>query len=256
MDPQPLTSPMLARAGFRHAFFGRLGGHSPKPFDSLHFGAAGHDAATLAANVAVAERWLGLAPSRLFVVTQVHGRDVVVLDGSEEHGAVLARTADAVVSAAPGVGCGVKVADCVPILLADVASGAVAAVHSGWQGTVANVAGAAVSALRRELGGDGKLMAAIGPHIESCCFEVGEDVAAKLQARAPGDDVVDCTRGPRPYVNLRAIVHRQLLDAGLTGDAVDDVAGCTRCDAHRFFSYRRDRETSGRQLAAIVARSA
>lgn len=254
MGPEPLQSVALARAGFRHAFFTRVGGHSPAPFDSLHFGGAGHDAATLAANVNAAADVLQIEPAQLYVATQVHGRDVIVLRGGEEREAVLACRADALASATPGVACGVKIADCVPVLLADPATGAVAAVHSGWQGTVANVVGAAVEAFRRELGPGAALLAAIGPHIESCCFEVGDDVARPLQAAAPGVDVVDRGRGARPYVDLRAIVKSQLVTAGIDAAAIDDVRGCTRCDRSRFFSYRRDRDASGRQLAAIVAR--
>jgi YfiH family protein len=255
VGPEFLQSRALSRAGFRHAFFTRLGGHSPAPFDSLHFGAMGHDAATLTANVEVAEQCLEIEPSRLYLATQIHGCDVAIVSGDDERSAVLARRADVVASRTAGLACGVKIADCVPILLADVKSGAVAAVHSGWQGTVANVAGAAVRALREQLGHDVELMAAIGPHIESCCFEVGDDVAASLQACAANDIVVDRARGARPYVDLRVIVRRQLLDAGLSTGAIDDVPGCTRCDRSRFFSYRRDRDASGRQLAAIVARS-
>jgi YfiH family protein len=213
----------------------------------------GHDAATLAANVRVAAQFLAIDPAQLYVVTQVHGRLVTFVRGDEDRDLVLGYSADVVATATPGIACGVKVADCVPILLADRKTGAVAAVHSGWQGTVANVAGAAVDSLRRQIG-DGDFMAAVGPHIELCCFEVGEDVAAKLQASAPGAKVADRGRGPRPYVDLRAIVHHQLRMAGIGESSIDDVRGCTRCDAHRFFSYRRDREASGRQLAAIVAR--
>jgi len=246
-----LQSLPLARAGFRHAFFTRRGGHSPPPFDSLHFGGPGHDPATLAANIGVAAKFLAVDPARLYVVTQVHGRTVSFVRGDEDRAAVLGSSADVVATATPGVACGVKVADCVPILLADRKTGAVAAIHSGWQGTVANVVAAAVEALRGRIG-DGDFMAAVGPHIEACCFEVGEDVAAKLEARAPDAKVADRSRGPRPYVDLRAIVHHQLRAAAI--EDIDDVRGCTRCDAQRFFSYRRDRDASGRQLAAIVAR--
>jgi YfiH family protein len=246
-----LQSPPLARAGFRHAFFTRRGGHTPPPFDSLHFGGTGHDAGTLAANIGVAGQFLAIDPARLYVVTQVHGRTVRFVQGNEDRANVLGCSADVVATATPGVACGVKVADCVPILVADRKTGAVAAVHSGWQGTAVDVVGSAVAALRAWIG-DGDFMAAVGPHIEVCCFEVGEDVAAKLEACAPGVNVARRGRGPRPYVDLRAIVHHQLRAVGI--EDIDDVRGCTRCDADRFFSYRRDRETSGRQLAAIVAR--
>ncbi len=255
MDPDILRSRLLDRAGFRHAFFTRRGGHSQRPFDSLHFGGAGHDEKTLAANVQVAANALEVDTSRLYVVTQVHGRDVAVIGGTEDRDAVHEQKADVVVTKAAGVACGVKVADCVPVLVADRKTGAVAAIHSGWQGTAANVVGAGIDAMRREIGASGDLLAAIGPHIEACCFEVGDDVAERLAACAPGSSVVREKRGARPHVDLRRIVRAQLVAAGLLDESIDDVAGCTKCDADRFFSYRRDRERSGRLLSAIVARA-
>lgn len=251
-----LQSPLLVREGFGHAFFTRRGGHSPAPFDSLHFGTAGQKADDLAANVRAAAEALRIAPARLYTVTQVHGRDVIVVHGTEDRNDVLARRADAVASVFPDVACGVKVADCVPILVADRASGAVAAIHSGWQGTELKVAAAGITALRGAIGGPGELLAAIGPHIEVCCFEVGDDVAERLRACAPGADAVDRNRGPRPHVDLRKIVRVQLMALGLDDDAIEDVGGCTKCDGARFFSYRRDRDRSGRMLAAIAVRGA
>jgi len=260
-----LESLLLAREGFRHAFFTRRGGHSPAPFDSLHFGTAGHGVDHLAANVRVAATALGVDPARLYTVTQVHGREAMVARGTEARRELLRCKADAVVSTTSSVACGVKVADCVPILLADRASGAVAAIHSGWQGTELNVVAAGIAALRGELGASGRrgdaagacdLVAAIGPHIEVCCFEVGDDVAERLRRCAPSIDVVDHRPGARPHVDLRKIVRAQLEASGLRRDAIDDVRGCTKCDGGRFFSYRRDSDQSGRLLAAIAVRSA
>ncbi len=239
MGPEFLQSSSLSREGFRHAFFTRRGGSSKTPYDSLHFGSTGHDPGALAANVHAAA---------------VHGRDATALRGDESREEVLSRKADVVLSRAGGVACGVKVADCVPVLVADRESGAVAAIHSGWQGTVANVVEAGITALRREAGQRGQLLAAIGPHIELCCFEVGDDVADKLATCVPTTDVIDRSRGPRPYVDLRKIVRAQLLALGLENESIDDVSGCTKCDAERFFSFRRDGEASGRLLSAIVVR--
>jgi polyphenol oxidase len=249
-----LVSALLAREGFHHAFFTRRGGHSPAPFDSLHFGTAGHSADDLAANVRDAATALSVDPARLYTATQVHGREAIVLRGNEDRNELLRRTADAIVSATPGVACGIKVADCVPVLVADRLSGAVAAVHSGWQGTVVNVMAGGIAALRRELGNPGALVATIGPHIEVCCFEVGNDVAQRLASCSPEVEAVDRRRGPRSHVDLRKIVRAQLTALGLREDAIDDVRGCTKCDGARFFSYRRDRDKSGRLLAAIAVR--
>jgi YfiH family protein len=250
-----LESPLLARAGFRHAFFTRRGGHAPSPFDSLHFGTAGQSADQLASNVRTAAAVLGVTPARLYTATQVHGKDAIAVRGTEDRSEVLACKADALASAAAGVACGVKVADCVPVLVADRASGAVAAIHSGWQGTEVNVVAAGIAALRKAIGGPGQLLAAIGPHIEVCCFEVGQDVAERLRSCAPEADAIDATRVPRPHVDLRKIVRAQLAAAGVLASEVDDVRGCSKCDAASFFSYRRDRENSGRLLAAITVRS-
>ena len=247
---------MLARAGFHHAFFTRRGGHASAPFDSLHFGAAGQSADQLAANVQSAAEALHVDPTRVYTATQVHGNEVIVVHGNEDRNGVLRQKADAVASLAAQVACGVKVADCVPILVADRRSGAVLAIHSGWQGTAVNVAAASVTALRGVLGASGDLLAAIGPHIEVCCFEVGDDVAERLRSSAPAADAVDRRQGARPHVNLRRIVRAQLSALGLHEEAIEDVGGCTKCDKARFFSYRRDGENSGRMLAAIAVRSA
>jgi purine-nucleoside/S-methyl-5'-thioadenosine phosphorylase / adenosine deaminase len=256
VTPEFLQSRLLAGEGFRHAFFTRRGGHSPPPFDSLHFGALGQSADDLAANVSAAALALDVDPALLYSVSQVHGRETVVVREGDHRIDALRQKADAVVSTRPSVACGIKVADCVPVLVADRASGAVAAIHSGWQGTVANVVEGGVSALRAELGTRGDLVAAIGPHIEVCCFEVGDDVAERLRACAPRADAVDRARGPRPHVDLRKIVRAQLMALGFRENDIDDVRGCTKCDAARFFSFRRDRENSGRMLAAIAVRSA
>jgi YfiH family protein len=230
-----LESPLLTREGFVHAFYTRRGGCTPAPFDSLHFGAAGQSADDLAANVGAAAGALAIDPSRLYTATQVHGRDVMVVHGTENRADLLRKKGDAVVTTTAGVACGVKVADCVPLLIGDRASGAVAAIHSGWQGTEVNVVAAAVAALQSEIGSAGDFVAAIGPHIEVCCFEVGDDVALRLSACAPDESTVDRRRGSRPHVNLRKIVRVQLERAGIFDESIDDVRGCTKCDALRFF---------------------
>jgi len=249
-----LRSTLLDAAGFRHAFFTRRGGYSPAPLDSLDFSGSSTGADGLA-NLNAAARVLGIDAAHLYWVSQVHGREVVVVHGEENRGDVLARKADVVVASSAEVASGVKVADCVPLLVGDRASGVVAAIHSGWQGTARNVVAAAIAGLRQVSGHRGEWVAAIGPHIEVCCFEVGEDVAQQLAACAPERTTVQRSPGRRPHVDLRTIVRAQLVAAGVADDAIEDVKGCTKCDATRFFSYRRDGQRSGRLLAAIVARA-
>ena len=250
--PSALASAALTQAGFSHAFFTRAGGVSRPPWDTLNFAAGtGDDPAAVRKNFALAAQILGVTASRLYVVSQVHGVAARVIEEGEDREDVLRAIADITLSRAPGVACGVRTADCVPILIADRTSGAVAAIHSGWKGTVANVAAAGVRALRDLIGARGDFLAAIGPHIETCCFEVGADVAAELAACSSlgGAAVIP---GDKPHVNLRAIVRAQLEAEGLAATAIDDVRGCTVGDRDRFHSFRRDGKVGGRLLSAIV----
>jgi YfiH family protein len=244
---EALESPRLAAAGFVHAFFTRRGGVSDPPWDTLNTaGSTGDDPAAIAENLARAARRLGI---------QVHGVIARVLKGSECRAQVVCEVGDITLSRTPGVGCGVRSADCAPVLIADRRSGAAAAVHSGWRGTVRRAAVEGVAALRRIAGEGADLVAAIGPHIEACCFEVGDDVAAQLAGCSIAGAGAVHRGGARPRVDLRRILHAQLEEAGLAPAAIDDVRGCTVCDAARFFSYRRDGQRSGRLLSAIVPRS-
>lgn len=249
-----LTSERLAREGFRHAFFTRRGGASSGPYATLSFSlAAGDDPEAVEENHRRAATVLGIEPARLLYLSQVHGVEVVFAEPSLTRAACARIEGDALLARDGQLACGVRSADCVPILLADPASGAVGAVHAGWRGVEAGIAGAAVAALA-EVGGAGRLVAAIGPHIGPRAFEVGEDVAARLVTASPRGDVVS-REGGRIRVDLRAIVRAQLRAAGLPDDAIDDVHGCTYSEPERFHSYRRDGATSGRHLSAIVPRS-
>ena len=169
----------------------------------------------------------------MYGASQVHGTRTLVVDGRDVEGAAR-EEADALV-ARRDAAVGVRVADCVPILLADSKSGAVAAVHAGWRGLVSGVIESAFA----EHGFD---LAAIGPCIGACCFEIGEDVAAKL---APH---VENRHG-----DLRAAVRARLVARNMQNAHIDDVPGCTKCDV-AFHSHRRDGENAGRNFAVIATR--
>lgn len=268
-DPLPLLqSETLKNAQFAHGFSTREGGVSVAPYDSLDF-AILREPSALRENQRRLAATVGFDPSRLYQAKQVHGRALLVAQGDPR--AMLEQEADALV-ADPGSGAAVavRVADCVPVLLADPVTGRVAAVHAGWRGIVADVLGTAVrhlgnnrsgghesSSSSREAGG---FLAAIGPCIGPCCFEVGADVGETI-ARATTAKVIarrDEARG-KVYVDLRAAVRAQLRALGLSDNSIEDVPhrsrpGCTRCDAQRFYSYRRDGDASGRLVGVIVAR--
>lgn len=256
MPAEYLESALLRESGFRHAFFTRRGGVSEGPYATLNFSRAVGDAPErVAQNLALAGEALSLPPDRIYFLSQVHGNGTVRLNGDEPAEAVLEREGDAVVSRAPGLACGVRTADCVPILVADRRSGAVAAIHAGWRGIVRGVVEAGVNALRETAGGEPELVAAVGPHIRLWSFEVDEDVAEELAAVSPVPCVVR-RDGMKPHVRLDNIVRAKLAAVGLAPEHIDDVGGCTVSEDERFFSFRRDGKVGGRHLAAIVTRPA
>lgn len=238
-----IQSPLLA--GFPHGFTTRQGGGSQAPFDSLNLGGGvGDDPARVATNWAIVERETGLSFAR---VRQVHGARAVRLEAASRP----VVEADAVLSRTPGLAACVSVADCVPILLADPASGVVAAVHAGWRGTIAGVAREAVRALQAELGAaPSRLLATIGPAIGPCCYEVSPDLAQVFR-----DDLgarVAEPRGGGSRVNLWFANEIVLRKAGLSGERIEVLGRCTACEPETFFSHRRDRGRTGRQVGFIA----
>jgi polyphenol oxidase len=253
-----LVSARLRDAGFSHGFSTREGGVSEPPYETLDF-AILRDPSRLRENQRRLAEAVGVDAARLHQARQVHGSVLLTADG--DPAGMLVREADALV-AEPGSGHAVmvRVADCVPVLLGDPASGRVAAVHAGWRGVEAGVVAVTVRRLVSSpaAGEVNGLLAAIGPCIGACCFEVGCDVAERIASASASGVVVRRTED-KAYVELRAAVRAQLGALGLADAAVDDVPGtgregCTRCDASRFYSYRRDGDASGRLAAVIVAR--
>jgi YfiH family protein len=236
-----LTSAALR--GFAHGFTTRRGGASRAPFDALNLGGnVGDEPAAVEENWARLAAATGLSFAR---VRQVHGDRVVpaaACDAREE--------ADAVASATPGLAACVLVADCVPVLLADPRSGAVAAVHAGWRGTIARIAARAVEALARSHGARaGDLVAAIGPSIGPCCYEVAPELAERF-ARELGPEAAPAAR----RVDLWRANARVLEDAGVAPAAVDLLRRCTACEGELFFSHRRHAGRTGRQVGYVAPR--
>ncbi len=239
-----IQSPLLA--GFPHGFTTREGGASDPPFDGLNLGGAvGDDPARVAANWALLERGTGLSFAR---VRQVHGARAVRVDAA----CAPALEADVVVSAAAGVAACVSVADCVPVLVADPDSGAVAAAHAGWRGTLARAAAEAVRALAAEAGASpGRMVACIGPSIGPCCYEVSADLAARFGAEI-GPEVVHA--GGRPRLDLWEANAAVLRLSGVPAERIELLGRCTSCERDLFFSHRRDAGRTGRQVAFIAPR--
>lgn len=230
--------------GAHFAFTDRWGGVSAAPYESLNLGGAvGDDPAAVRANRALAAEALGLDPARVVWMNQVHGKDVVVVDGP--WGDARPPAADAVVTGRRALALAVLTADCVPVLLADPAAPVVAAAHAGRPGLVAGVVPAVVEAMVALGARPERITAVTGPSVCGGCYEVPAVMRAEVAALVP--EAHATTRWGTPAVDVAAGVHAQLLRAGVTGAERSGV--CTRESADHF-SYRRER-TTGR-LAGYV----
>jgi YfiH family protein len=193
-------------------------------------------------------------PAGLLRPRQVHGIRVVEARACRGEPAP---EADAVVSSEPGVPVAVVTADCVPVLLAVPDGRAVAAIHAGWRGLADGVLAEGVAALVRAAGAPPeRILAGIGPHIGPCCYEVDDPV---LEALARGhvealETAVVPVRPGHALLDLGRLAVAALAAAGLEPGRIGRAAGaCTRCDADRFFSYRRDGPHAGRLVHFIAA---
>jgi YfiH family protein len=252
----PLVRSDLIGAPFVHGFTTRAGGVSAPPFDTLNLGGKwGDEPAAVSENRRRLERAMG---GPIFTARQVHGATVVRVRAGDARAALAGVDADGLCSDAPGVVLGVFVADCIPALLVDARTGARAAVHAGWRGTVAGVLPAAVGAMAAEFGArPGDLRVALGPAIGPCCFEVGPEVVAAFEALVPDARARGIVRpSPRSApgkanVDLKAANRLLLERAGVAPEAIDAGPECTRCDRGRFYSFRRDGNATG-QLMGVV----
>jgi YfiH family protein len=155
---------------------------------------------------------------------------------------------DAAVASAAGQLLGIETADCLPVLLVDPHRRVVAAAHAGWRGTAAGVARAAVERLVAAGSRPGDILAALGPGIGPCCYEVGDE----LRREFPGGDSF-FRPGPhgKPHLDVRAANRAQLEGAGLAPAHIASVDDCTRCRADLYPSYRRDGRGAGRMISYI-----
>src|SRR5687767_95965 len=201
---------------------------------------------------------------------QVHGNRVITVRGRAGEGAGGQEDerpeADGLISDDPATAIAVLAADCVPLLMADRTRGVVAAVHAGWRGTAAKAAVAAVDALGREFGTQpADLVAAIGPSIGPCCYEVGPDLVDAFAAAGHERYLIDRwfqspppPRGSNDRPGLRLDVSRancdQLILAGVPEDQIYASGLCTAMHLDVLTSYRIEKEKAGRIAGVICTR--
>jgi YfiH family protein len=241
---------------FVHGFTTRAGGVSAPPFDTLNLGGKwGDDPAAVGENRRRLESAVG---GPILVARQVHGTAVARVRAGDSPSEIARLEADGLCTDVAGLRVGVFVADCVPALIADPRTGACAAVHAGWRGTVAGILPATVQVLSIEFGArPSDLRVALGPAIGPCCFEVGPEVVAAFEALVPDARargiVLPSPRGlpGKAQVDLKRCNRLLLERAGVAPEAIEAGPECTCCAPERFFSFRRDGGATGQLMGAI-----
>ncbi len=217
---------------------------------------------------------LGVEEFTLATLKQIHSDAIRLFSAAPAH----TGKGDASATNSPGLLLGVQTADCVPILIVDPKKRAVAAVHAGWKGTLTRIAEKAVGRMRLEFGSKpAELLAAIGPSIGPCCYEVGADFVTKFSTQfSDATEYFDEPRtgdepNPLQWLNMAPPGHQpaprnvhldlqkanraQLLAAGLRAQNIFSSGLCTSCHTNYFFSYRREPGPTGRLMSVIGIRT-
>jgi hypothetical protein len=292
---QILEAPSLARLHWlAHGFSTRRGGASELPAAGPGNSARGKGSAgalnlgftdwdsreRVIENRAKFFHALGADTMRVVTLRQIHSDLIHRVDRVDESSSRFSEApkADALFTREPGILLAVQTADCIPILLVDPKQRAVAAIHSGWRGTLARIAAKTLGRMQMEFGTRPEdVFAAIGPGIGGCCYEVGSDVAREFQSQFPEarewfDGPFDALASgendpnwlpwltmrppghppppPRVHLDLIAANRALLAAAGVPSRQISASDFCTACRTDLFFSYRRERAT-GRLMAAI-----
>ena len=240
----------------RAAFSTRLGGVSQGETATMNFSTKRADTVE---NVRENYRRLcaatGIDPTHLVVTRQVHGTvaheptpDEVGMGVFDDQ---VSPEADALMTDRHSVALVKHSADCVPVYLLDVKTPAVAMVHAGWRGTLEGIAAETLRRMAEVYGTRPQdCLAAVGPSIGPCCFEVGSDVAERFAGRYPGWGIVEAGSG-RPHVDLWRCNMLQLQNTGIPEGNICVSGLCTACDTGTFYSHRKEKGGTGAMAAML-----
>jgi polyphenol oxidase len=280
---QLLRSEKLGKlAWLVHAFSTRLGGVSRAyGGNALNLGFTKHDSrAAVERNRELFLKELGVATGRrswpLVSLRQIHSDLIHCVDGMRVDRPAEPLAGDGIVTDTPGLVLAVQTADCLPIILVDRQRRAVGVFHAGWRGTLKRIVEKGVGEMRKHFKSDPRnLVAAIGPGVRGCCYEVGEEVRTKFEGQFAYSSSLFCEmkesdpvreKYPLLFLTARAPGHgelpvklfldlveanrRQLLDAGVLAKNIDAVGPCSACHTDLLFSFRAEKRMTGRMMAA------
>lgn len=250
--------PALVEAGFVNACSCRLHGESDVVPGTLNLALhVGDDVEKVLRNRKAFAEAIGVDASRFTTCQQVHGSKIVqvtkelVGSGAKDFATTIADT-DALITNLSEVPLMLFYADCVPVLLADLETGAVGLAHAGWRGTVADIGAKTLAAMGEVFGTKPEnVLAAIGPSIGACCYEVDDFV----RDQASGYEKFFAPKGGGKYqLDLWGMNVKQLVEAGVPQENINVAGVCTNDNVELFCSYRAEQGKTGRMGVCLCAR--
>lgn len=240
-----------------HAFCTRQGGVSGGSFASLNVSAReGDGEENVRNNLEIIAAAFAIHPDQFLLVDQVHGDGVLVIDApmAANPGMDVILPFDAIVTDQPDVAIGIRTADCVPIFLVDRVNRCIGVVHAGWRGTALGIAARAIDMLvNRFFSRPEDIIAAVGPAIGACCYEVDEPVYRALGNGEGGDSVLhSCPAAKKWMLDLPRANIIQMTERGVSRENVSAATLCTSCRKDLFYSFRAEGGGTGRQLNFLM----
>jgi YfiH family protein len=252
LEPKAFSGAGVSIQGFttRHE------GVSRPPYNSLNLGLNTLDSPHhVEGNRSILVRHFNTSLERLVTVNQVHGDDILVIDEpNPDFSHFLKLECDGIITNQRGVMIGICVADCFPVLLLDPVRRVAGALHAGWKGTAAGITRKGVEAFVKLFDSSPRdILAAIGPGIGACCYEVDVPVMEAFRKRGQ-----DCTpfaeeKGEGKFrLDLSGANYQQLIRAGIPEGNIEVEKLCVSCNRELFFSFRREGGETGRQMGFIM----
>ena len=245
---------------YPHGFSTRYGGVSNGVYESLNLGMnRGDDEDKVKENYRRFLRSCGIDKEEFVCGEQVHGSNVMIVGrehARKPYGYTELFRADGYVTSESGIPLVIFIADCIPLLMADEKAGVIAAVHSGWRGTVQDIEKNAVDAMISLGASYENIRACIGPAIGRCCFEVGGEVIEAVKQLLGDDpaDLYDKKENGKFMLDLQGVLKRSLMNTGIWESNIDIISECTMCIHDKYWSHRYTGGVRG-SLAAVIMKS-
>jgi len=254
-----LQSPLLSNCDFlEHAFCTRRGGASQDEYKSLNMSFREGDE-----GFRVLQNWDRLATAfamqveQFLVVNQVHGDAIFVI---KPHGRYFSTrdelNYDAIVTSRTDLAICIKTADCVPVFIVDQVKKVIAVVHAGWKGTALEISAKVIRLMQSQYGSQSAdILAAIGPSIGKCCYEVDQATADAFRGQNNSDLFLQPGKKKNKWMlDLVEANRRQILEAGVPENNIEVAVYCTACNQDMFFSHRGSGGITGRQINFMMIR--